>query len=745
MAPLLSFQRAAAMLYPSAELVLTPPVDTNRLLPSSSSSWGTTGSSRGASTAWRRAQGSDDVEQFGNPTQVQAWTRGASVEHEITEHADILQRPFLAVLADWAMDARQEKSVVSIVSICKQIMLNFVPLFPQLFLNKREGWTRLQLQAFMSSKNNSSREFGFRLLTEILKLRKLTEMLVSPGGDINSGNLVFSASDVAELQLSAIMDSDPKVKIQALVSVGELNDKDWLSLVHMEVNVSQTPQTTYAMGLLHQVMERVHDPLGSIRTSACRVLGQVINNGGISALCISQGKSQPVVTFALGKIGTDGGQGMDIDGYSESSQNCGPDGPVLLSPTDLRSSKKFSPNRQSKLQDNTIVDRYFLTLITDSIHDSKLSVRLQGSYALGCCLLRLLPFRLQYLDKRFLPLPLPPQPTTVAVPATVSSAHLGNFDSEELVFSGIVDDESWLNCCRHAISQLNDSDKILASAARCLGLLAAGLLPGIEEHGTVLADILSQLLVKFISGRKVRSAQVAGTSTAAVGTLDGTASCQSSDGFAVEMDSAIRHNIVSLPKKVIFSLSLAFGLISRVYLTHCVASAHKHNDLDYGFRSVSQPAEMNKIGEVQLAFAAILRHGLTSKIRLQSCKGLIFLYFAGMAHPSSLNLTTSSSYNIFIRVFESVLLQSASFGKAKRLRTAQVSDGPITSAKELPGKDQRTLFLQRAVLVLSWVMLKIAGRRAPSSTAASSVETRAQEAVEDMFTDQLLMVSSAQY
>jgi hypothetical protein len=737
--PLVSYQHAIADVY-SATALAVPPVKSIRTgwHPSKSTAGAEDGGpsvAAGASTGstWRRATKVEaEVSIPANTASIQSgWKRATTTSTTPAKNAggevDPAKRPFLRIVADWATNEEDDKGPAAVLpSVCKQLLLLYIAVFPRLFVRSEEeqSWTRHKATTMLVSKNPAIKEFGLKVLTEILKLRKTPQLAVTLPSD---GILVLSSVEIAQYLSSAIIDSESKVKNQALVAVGELSEADWALLCH---TMTDGGHRIYTIGLLNELMNCTTEQLGLVRTGACRVLGQVLNNGVINALCRAQNRIQPLAPFDLPKpspkqantsttttvpkvevsVAT---SGDNNNNYSSSSSPR--EAPVLLSPTDLRAGSANSPKGSNNHKSPAInlFDQYFLTLIINCVKDTKLSVRLQGSYALGCCLLRLLPFRLQYLAIK------QQQPQS---PQSAPNGSASSGDGSDTVFTGIVDDGTWLKLASLSINQLDDSDKVLASASRCLGLLAAGLLPGVPAHGHVLAEILTALLRKFIHGKRGHKDKMKGRADGAaaeiadavhdsrekVSAVDNTKDDTKDDTkeffneHNFEMDLIMKSIITDLPKKVIFSLNLAFGLISRVYFTHCMAAATASMTT-----TSSGMTGLDKIEDVKIVFAAMFRYGVTSKIKLQACKGLIFLYFAEAAASSS---NSEWTHRVFVRILENLMLLVTAFAKGKGTSKARLITPSVTLDQQqrpiLSDGDHRANSLQRAVLVLSWILLK---------------------------------------
>jgi hypothetical protein len=174
----------------------------------------------------------------------------------------------------------------------------------------------------------------------------------------------------------------------------------------------------------------------------------------------------------------------------------------------------------STTQQQSIIE-YSLAALLKGCTDSKLTVRVQGALALSNLLLLMLPAR-QRCNNVILDTKSAHDYAAIVDAHTHRGSDAAAMASNSLDLASMttnalarcekwVRDESWLRMCTLSLSLVADSEKVLASAVRCLGFLSAGLSPWQPQQVAVLEQITDTLVDKILlSGEKIKRAVAAG-------------------------------------------------------------------------------------------------------------------------------------------------------------------------------------------------------------------------------------------
>ena len=211
-----------------------------------------------------------------------------------------------------------------------------------------------------------------------------------------------------------------------------------------------------------------------------------------------------------------------------------------------------------------------LLCLRDGCADSKLGVRLQATWALGNLLLVILPNR-----------------QAVTFPPKIAISSLSGASAVGASVPEWSTDEVWLSLCNICVGLLTDSDKLLASTVRCLGLIAAGLSPWDGTHFGYLSAVVTVLIQKVL---------LAGLAGAAIGK---------------DFNQLVETSIETHPHKLVFSVCQSLGFVGWVLVNR--------GDNDAGGVTPAVSSCINKIRSIQ---AEMLRYGKL-KVQIQACRALV--------------------------------------------------------------------------------------------------------------------------
>ena len=179
---------------------------------------------------------------------------------------------------------------------------------------------------------------------------------------------------------------------------------------------------------------------------------------------------------------------------------------------------------------------FTLRALVKGCGDSKLTVRIQGALALGNLLLLMLPARQRFNrvinyregaaggdgdggaasgpDSTRDSSQVPPEPSASSTTGDAGTSTAMITDVVDLNVGTWVGDTQWMSLCEVAFRLTTDSEKVLASAVRCLGFLASGLSPWNDHQVSTLGSIIDVLVNKILlSGNKIKKAVAAGLMT----------------------------------------------------------------------------------------------------------------------------------------------------------------------------------------------------------------------------------------
>ena len=268
--------------------------------------------------------------------------------------------------------------------------------------------------------------------------------------------------------------------------------------------------------------------------------------------------------------------------------------------------------------------------------DSKLAVRIQAVWSLGSILLLVLPLRQQ-----------------------------DNCDIIECIC-----DDVWISHGDICLRFFEDSDKIIPSSVRCIGFIAAGLVPWNAHHFSLLIAYIEALMTKiFISPTES------------------------------DVEQCIQKAVCELPSKFLFSVCQALSFIGWVLVNkHEKKKRLSTKALEYACPNDDQLyAAMNRIS---LVLSIMLRYG-TTKIQLHACKALVS--FGG--DYTSVNRFDENDIKLiyprsFIVCFESTFTVLSSIVKQSTMEIAIAKNST---------QHQRSLSLNRCLVFLMWSNLVTIG------------------------------------
>jgi hypothetical protein len=208
-----------------------------------------------------------------------------------------------------------------------------------------------------------------------------------------------------------------------------------------------------------------------------------------------------------------------------------------------------------------------LTCLATGILDSKLSVRVQAAWALGNVIVTLLPYRWAYGGSA-------QGPTSAGVSAPSSVPYW-------------LQDACWMALFGDLVPLLHDSEKLAATAIRCVGNVAAGLFPSaVMLHQETLCALHENLIQRYLLPAYVAPEQRGGF-----------------DWLAL---SSLRDPVLAHSQKVTFSLSQSMGFVMHALCAGPGADAHS--------------PYVTEVLETQLSF---LKYGKL-KVQLQAMQVLLY-------------------------------------------------------------------------------------------------------------------------
>lgn len=212
--------------------------------------------------------------------------------------------------------------------------------------------------------------------------------------------------------------------------------------------------------------------------------------------------------------------------------------------------------------------------LSAGLADTKLSVRIQAAWALGNVLINVLPYRVSYLQHQ-----------SLCTPA-------GNDTYTSLTW---LQDESWIKMYHNLLPLLKDSEKMLATAVRCVGNTIAGMY---AHSASLHVDCIHALHRELIQLYLVPEYEFTD--------LD--------HPFDFHLFANVKSAIGKHSQKLIFALSQTLG-----FLFHSsVSNPDEQNDSEVARFAPS--VHLSEIIELQLQF---LRYGKL-KIQLQAVQALLY-------------------------------------------------------------------------------------------------------------------------
>jgi len=237
------------------------------------------------------------------------------------------------------------------------------------------------------------------------------------------------------------------------------------------------------------------------------------------------------------------------------------------------------------------------------IADTKLSVRIQAAWALGNVLVNVVPYRWRYLQ----------------LSRELSSVGAGRNGSAGSVMSGSstgmsvlqipwLQDAAWLQMYASLLPLLQDSDKMLATAVRCIGNTAAGLFAQHSpSHHRCIHNLHKELIAQYLVPEFEYVAQEERV-------------------FDFRLFESVKVPILEHSQKLVFALSQTMGFIFHASVfcwdkgsTSPALPNIKHNGAEQS-TSVVTSVHIREIVELQMHF---LRYGKL-KIQLQAVQVLLY-------------------------------------------------------------------------------------------------------------------------
>ena len=371
--------------------------------------------------------------------------------------------------------------------------------------------------------------------------------------------------------------------------------------------------------------------------------------------------------------------------------------------------------------------------------DTKLAVRVQATAALSSLVVFMLPARqlVASEDARSPPLQLQhhedatrllPEVATakyecvlVEALARGAQAHVTSSTSGTQVDTlQWATDETWLSLCEAVLVLAADSEKVLAAAARCLGLLCAGLRPDSPTHLAMLSRILQTLVDRvLLSTVKVKRAVASGLIQRkdslredALGIdVDGMEWFNMGVGYTgagggtglVGEDVDVGVDVGEIMERLRRHVErCAFAVAPKLVFSVCHALGHASCVLTRSGSNVS-PAAKVLLGRLVPVLCALQRFS-RPKVQLQATKALISLSEAGAVHGSDATMilestmVTTANYVYLMGAVRAVNGPSPGEGHGRAQTVISAGAGDDVD-------EQHTSFLQRALLVLLWSLL----------------------------------------
>lgn len=260
--------------------------------------------------------------------------------------------------------------------------------------------------------------------------------------------------------------------------------------------------------------------------------------------------------------------------------------------------------------------------------DSKLAVRIQAVWSLGSVLLLLLSLR----------------------------------QDDQYNTIECISDEVWISHGDICLHFLQDSDKIMPSSVRCIGFVAAGLIPWNSYHFSLLITYIEALMNKiFITSKES------------------------------DVEMCIQKAVCKLPAKLLFSVCQALSFIGWVLVNkHEKQKRLSEKPLDYACPNDGQLyIAMNRLS---LVLSIMLRYG-TTKIQLHACKALVGF---GGDYTTINRIDTNNIKLLYPRSF--IVCFESTFNVMSELYK-QSLEAPISKNNS---QFQRLLALNRCLLFLIW-------------------------------------------
>jgi hypothetical protein len=208
-----------------------------------------------------------------------------------------------------------------------------------------------------------------------------------------------------------------------------------------------------------------------------------------------------------------------------------------------------------------------ITCLATGILDSKLSVRVQAAWALGNVIVTLLPYRWAYGGT-----------AQLSISAGASSPSTTPF---------WLQDACWMALFGDLVPLLHDSEKLAATAIRCVGNIAAGLFPvSVTLHRETVCALHENLIQRYL--------------------LPEYAAPEERGGFDWLALSSLREPVLGHSQKVTFSLSQSMGFVMHALCAGVGADVHS--------------PYVTEGMEVQLSF---LKYGKL-KVQLQALQVLLY-------------------------------------------------------------------------------------------------------------------------
>jgi hypothetical protein len=363
---------------------------------------------------------------------------------------------------------------------------------------------------------------------------------------------------------AGLSDADHLARGHALGSVGLMNVRCWMG-AGLSKPVSLTTTSAHNASLVASTLSRLiaacSDSVGTVRAVAIKSLGEAVCEGCLQSL---------------------GGELVSLIEDMTRGRSVGNDWVTSI-----------------------------LVAMQQCCADSKLAVRMQAVWSLGNFLLLLLPNRLLSVDRL--------RRSSDIFRSQISLTAIDLIPESVISSSNWTHERNWsdlANLCVHILK--SDSDKVVTSTSRCIGIIAAGVV----HRNDIFAALFNVLIAKILLRKEVDLDRISHIIVKEVSDGDITIMKISSLEIA---DAVLNH-----PQKLLMSLCSSLGMIA-----WSIGVIISDNATELPIHDVAKDA----LCAILDVFIEFIRHG-SAKLRAMTCKALLLLcYFPLNSSQPVHNLT----------------------------------------------------------------------------------------------------------